>query len=308
VAFKKLAFVINPAAGQPKPILHSINNVLKEHDVEWEVFVTTPKHSGAELARRAIDADFDLVVAVGGDGTVKDVIDGIVGSGVPLALLQGGTGNALAHRLKIPVEIEAAVALMVGESTLQDLDLGRVVCEAQPETSQRFVLRSSIGLQHTIMETASRELKDRFGNLAYIMASLQSLTSGEMTPVTYQLAIDGEAIEAQGVTCMIANSAAVGGSNSFEFAPNVDPSDGLLDVFVFGTDLPSVIAAITSALNGDEAAFPQRWKGREITVNTDSKQDILLDGEKFGTPPFTASVEAGALKVLVPKPVEPAKG
>lgn len=302
MAYKKIGFVINPAAGQPKPVLHSINTVLREHpEIEWEARVTTLKHSAAEWAKSLVTDGCDLIVACGGDGTVKEVIDGISGSNIPLGILHGGTGNALAHWLKIPVDHGEATTLLLGDHQLKGLDLGKVVSDAKPDESGCFVLRASIGLQRQIMETASRELKDRFGNLAYVMASVQSLTSGATSESTYHITVDGEEIEATGVTCMIANSASVGGSNSFEFAPNVDPTDGMLDVFVFGAGLQGLLTAVSSVVRWDETLFPQRWKGKEIKVSAGEKQEITLDGEVFGEPPFTATVESGAVKVVVPK-------
>src|SRR5690606_6979030 len=138
----------------------------------------------------------------GGDGTVKEVIEGIAGANVPLGILHGGTGNALAHWLQIPVDHGEATALLLGSNQLKNLDLGKVVCTDKPKTSGMFVLRASIGLQHQIMETASREMKDRFGNLAYVMASVQSLTSGATSESVYHITVDGQEVEATGVTCM----------------------------------------------------------------------------------------------------------
>lgn len=302
MAFKKIGFVINPAAGQPKPVLHSINTVLREHPkIEWEARVTTLKHPAVEMAQGLVKDGCDLIVACGGDGTVKEVIDGIAGSNIPLGILHGGTGNALAHWLKIPVDHGEATALLLAEHQLKGLDLGKVTCDSKPKDHGLFVLRASIGLQHQIMETASREMKDRFGNLAYVMASVQSLTSGATSESVYHITIDGQEVEATGVTCMIANSASVGGANSFEFAPNVDPTDGMLDVFVFGAGLQGLLTAVSSVVRWDETLFPQRWKGKKITVRAGEKQEITLDGEVFGDPPFTATVEKGAVKVVVPK-------
>lgn len=304
--FKKICFIVNPASGQPKPVLHSINHALRDYSVEWDVKVTTLQHDAKEMAQSAVKQGFDLIVACGGDGTVKGVSDGIVGKSIagksiPLGILHGGTGNALARWLKIPADIEEATKLLVSDHDLKPVDLGRVSTVRAPKKSGCFLLRVSIGLQHTIMTTASRELKDRFGNLAYVMASLQSLTSGDSSKVAYTLTIDGEKVEAEGVMCMIANSASVGAATTFEFAPNVDPTDGLLDVFVFGADLPSLMAAFTSALRGDEAIFSQRWRGKSIKVETKAKQPITVDGEELGMQPFTATVDPGALRVVVPK-------
>jgi diacylglycerol kinase family enzyme len=101
MAFKKIHLIVNPASGQPKPILHIVNNVLHKHAIDWNVSVTHTDGSGAQLAQEAVQAGADLVTVCGGDGTVKDVINGLMAGEVPLAILPGGTGNALAHELNI---------------------------------------------------------------------------------------------------------------------------------------------------------------------------------------------------------------
>ena len=104
--FKKIHLIVNPTSGQPKPILHIVNDVLHKHDLDWNVSVTHKDGHGARLAQEAVQAGADLVAAYGGDGTVKDVINGLMAGDVPLAILPGGTGNALAHELNIPRDLE----------------------------------------------------------------------------------------------------------------------------------------------------------------------------------------------------------
>lgn len=296
--FQNIHFVINPAAGQPEPILHIINKVLYTHDLKWGLSITQADGDGQRLSRQAVENGADLVVSYGGDGTAKDVANGLLDSDVPMALLHGGTGNAMAYELGIPAPLEEAVELIVGDHELCGVDVGQVICHDNHDQKGFFMLRMSMGLQTKILETASRELKTRFGNLAYVMASLQELRESKAT--TYQFTIDGKKISGDGLTALVANSAFVGGQVNFSFAPSVDPADGLLDILVMSDNFFDTLNMIGSALKIEGVKFEGHWRGKEITIHAPEGQLITLDGEIFGHTPADINIIANAVQVVVP--------
>lgn len=296
--FEHIHMIINPASGQARPVLHTVNSVFYRHEVDWDVSITRPKFTGAQLAQRAVEAGADLIVVYGGDGTVQDVVNGMVDQDVPLAILHGGTGNAMAHELGIPTDLTQATELIVGDHDLRSVDVGTVIQGEAPDQQHHFILRASIGLQTEILDSATREAKDQFGNLAYVVASLRSLAESKLR--SYQLTIDGEDVSGEGLTCMITNSASVGGRGNFLFAPDVDPCDGLLDVFILDTSFESLVSAVSSALDAEPVPYKQHWTGREISVQTTDPQAVTLDGEPFGKTPVRASVLPEAVRVVVP--------
>lgn len=298
VNYQNIHFVINPAAGQPKPVLHIINKVLYPHDVQWGLSLTREDGDGAKLAQKAIEQGADLIVSYGGDGTVKDVANGLLNTDVPMALLHGGTGNAMAYELGIPADLEQAIELIISDHELRAVDVGQVTCHADSDSVGYFMLRMSMGLQTKILETASRDLKTRYGNLAYVMASLQELRASET--VKYRLTIDDEEVNGEGLSSLIANSAHVGGQVNFSFLPKVDPTDGLLDVLVIGDSFVGTMGMIGSALKIEGAQFEQHWQGKEIIVHEPESQLITLDGEIFGQTPATIKIIADAVKIIVP--------
>lgn len=296
--FRNIHFVVNPAAGKPEPLLHTINGVLHPYDLEWDIRLTRQDGDGQRLARQSIADGADLIVAYGGDGTVKDVANGMLDSNIPLALLHGGTGNAMAFELGIPKSLKSAIELIVNPHELRSIDVGQVMCQEDPDKVGYFLLRMSMGLQTKILETASRELKTKYGNLAYLMASFQEFRSSQKS--TYQLTIDGQDTELDGFTVLIANSAYVGGQANFSFAPTVKPDDGLLDIIVFDDDIDDAIQMISNALQIGQDASPIQSQGKEIVINSPEGQLITLDGEIFGHSPATVKILRKAVQVVVP--------
>ena len=148
----------------------------------------------------------DAVGVVGGDGTVAEVAQGLADSGVPMVILPGGTGNGAAGEFGIPKTISEAAALLTDPAAVvRSIDLGKV--------GDRFLLlRCACGAIATIDERATRELKSHIGGLAYVWSGLSTLKDAEM--VDYHITCDGEAYEARGITCIVANGAGFGGVGS----------------------------------------------------------------------------------------------
>src|SRR6185369_2971958 len=138
---KKLMVIINPAAGVDRPILGLLNTAMNEAGIKWEVQVTHKANDARQLANEAAKSGWDMVAAHGGDGTVMEVADGLRGTDVPLAIFPGGTGNAMAGELGIPVELPEAVALVSnGLHDIRTIDMATV-------GDQSFLLRVGIGFE-----------------------------------------------------------------------------------------------------------------------------------------------------------------
>ncbi len=118
--------IINPAAGRDKPILNTLNDVFKKYQVDWEVSITKKFGDATEFARQAVENGADLIAGYGGDGTQMEIANGIRGSNTPMAILPGGTGNAMAFALHIPRDLKQAVELVCQSSYLRKIDLGQI--------------------------------------------------------------------------------------------------------------------------------------------------------------------------------------
>jgi len=129
-----------------------------------------------------------------------------------------------------------------------------------------------------------------------VMAGLRSLSDPES--IEYDLTIDGDPVSTQGLVCMVTNSSSVGGPRGFRFAADVDPFDGMLDVFIFDVSFETIMNRL---LGSDRTEGMQQWACQEIRVKTPSPLPVTLDGENFGQTPATISILPHAVQVLVPR-------
>lgn len=307
--FERVHVVINPAAGQEEPILSIINSVFRGAGVDYDVSITKAAGDATLQARQAAEGGADVVAAYGGDGTVAEVASGLIGTNVPLAILPGGTANAMSSELNIPQTSRAAAELICAENILvRKVDMGSLYVNT-PELGdhwRNFILRVGVGFEAAMVEKAGRELKDRFGNFAYLWAAMQNLIQPQVG--RYQLVIDGQEIETEGLTCIIANSGNMAQRN-LSLIPGIDISDGLLDVIVIQpaglrmfTDL---IGSITGLINVDASDAEgkravQWWQAKEVRLVSTPAQSVQLDGEVLGTPAVSARVLPQAIRVITP--------
>jgi diacylglycerol kinase family enzyme len=214
--------VINPAAGHDEPILNVLNHIFHPAGVDWDVSLTHKSGDAKRMAAEAAASGVDLVAAYGGDGTQMEVANGLLGTGVPQAILPGGTGNAMAHELGVSLKLKEAAELIVTSNKRRAIDLARM-------GDQVFMLRAYAGISAD--KAASREEKDKYGQLAYVQAGLKFLAD---TPESfYRANVDGEVIEGEALICFILNAGSIGGvmGISLPTIGDVDVSDGYLDLY-----------------------------------------------------------------------------
>jgi YegS/Rv2252/BmrU family lipid kinase len=289
-AFKKVHVIANPAAGKDEPILGVLNRAFKGAGIDWDMFLTKEAGDAQRLAQEAAQAGADLVAVYGGDGSVMEVASGLIGTGLPLAILPGGTANVMSVELGIPGDLPSAVSLICGDGhTIRAVDMGRV-------RDQLFILRITTGLSAEMTKNTEREDKNRLGVLAYALSWLRAVPT---TPASrYQLTLDGEQVELEGVTCVIANSASLG-LPGLTLAKTADISDGLLDVFVFRSTAVNELLSIAANAVIDADLIPH-WQVREATVVADPPQTVECDGEVLDPTPLTARIVPQAVRVVVP--------
>lgn len=288
IPYARIHVVINPASGKDEPVLNILNRVFNCYGVDWEVSITHKYGDATEFARRAATSDFDLVVGYGGDGTQHEIANGVLGTGVPMGVLPGGTGNGFANELGIPGKLEPAVESLCISHNQRKIDVAQL-------DEGYFVQRLFTGIEPE--EQTSREDKDKYGTLAYLKRDVGLLK--ELQDIAYRLRIDDEEIEVMGFKCYVVNSAKAGTGLSISTQFQVD--DGLLDVFMLSRDRKSTESAIARFLNlSTRDAGLYYWQGKEIHIEAETSQPVWTDGEYTGRTPVSIQVQPGALAVAVP--------
>ncbi len=288
---KRVKVIINPASGIERPILRPLNSALRGAGFAWDVDVTHGSGDAQRLAAAAALDGYDAVMVYGGDGAVMEAAAGLMGTGVPLAIIPSGTGNVLSVELGIENDIARAAALLTREQIpVRDIDMGEC-------GEHRFALRVATGYEAAYVQHTTREAKERMGKLAYALSAIQQ----DLRLVCYSLTLDGEAVEVDGYTCMVANSGNVG-LPGLAVLSEISVGDGLLDVVVVQN--LNFLSLLRRPAFGDEETernkMVRHWQVREVTVATDPPEAIIGDGEVWGETPFSAWVLPGVMRVIVP--------
>ncbi|MBD0335533.1 MAG: methylglyoxal synthase [Cyanobacteria bacterium Co-bin13] len=289
--------IFNPIAGQGDPDndLALIRRLL-EPQVQLNVICTEVGVSPAAQAKAALEVGTDLIIASGGDGTVSAVAGAVMGTDTPLGVIARGTANAFATALGIPTDIPGACETILSGTTLK-VDGAR--CNDEP-----MILLAGIGFEAGFVERANRDLKNRLGPLAYLLAGVQQFNEGEIFQASIQ--IDGKESEVQSGAITIANAAPPTSVLAQGFG-NVVFDDGLLDVTIATSQtrlqsfnaLTSLFASalVNSPTNREDIICLRTAK---IKVSTDPPQKIAVDGEILGTTPIEVECLPNALTVFAP--------
>jgi diacylglycerol kinase (ATP) len=300
--FSRVHIIVNPASGQNGLHLPSLNKVLQDLDIEWEMFVTSRPGQAGERAKQAVEAGVDAIVIYGGDGTVLEVASATSGCNIPLVIIPGGTANVLSVELGIPADqTEAAMLLGGTPNSVRTLDMGVLVGGNRDNGKQSdlFFFHLGMGLEGAMHEKADREAKDRSGMFAYILAALKTLSNP--TTSHYRMTIDGEEVEADGINCMVTTFGSVGVSD-IKLSHAIDMTDGFLDVIIIqDANITSLLSAAANAVTSRELAQPLlQWQAREVTIVADPKQSLVVDGELVEVDPITVRVVPQVVRVVVP--------
>jgi YegS/Rv2252/BmrU family lipid kinase len=290
---RRIHVVINPSSGKPKPILHTLNAVFRPRDIEWGISLTQKSGDAEQFARQAAESGVDVVAAYGGDGTVMEVARGIMGLDTPLAILPGGTANLVAIELGIPRNLSKAAELAIDEhSTIHSIDVGRT-------GAGNFLVRVGTGFPARKVAYADRELKDRFGVMAYTLAMLKA--SKAENEANYHLTVDGKSFNIRTLACEVYNVGNLGVPGT-SLVPGISVEDGLLDLVVLRENVSRVLLTheIEHTIRPGDDLF-DHWQAKQIRIEPEPPQPLQIDGEMVGTTPVVISILPKAIRVLAPR-------
>lgn len=266
--------------------------MLAERGIHLDIFATSGPGEAARLARQAVETGADCLIVRGGDGTVNEVLQGIVGSSIPLAVWPAGTANVLAHVLGIPRRVPDLVR-MIAEPHAYEVSLGRA-------NGRYFVLMVGIGLDASIVREVNPGLKRHLGLLAYWLAGLKHLFTWQ-APV-FTLELDGRRIRA--TFAAIANVPSYGGG--IRMAPDARPETEEFRVCAITSrcKLLYLLFYLPLTFLGWHVHQPGVLyvSARRGRAYSDSGEEIpfQVDGEVAGRLPVEFEIIPRALRILVP--------
>ncbi len=217
---KKICFIVNPISGttNKKNIVGLIPQYFTAPDFLAEIKYTEKAGHATELAKDAVKEGFDIVVAVGGDGTVNEVARSLVHTSAALGIIPCGSGNGLARHLSIPTNIKKAMQILQ-KANVEQLDYGRL-------NEHHFFCTCGVGFDAFVSDKFSRSGKRGF--LSYIENTL--VEGLKYKPETYELEVDGERQHFKAFLIACGNASQYG-NNAF-ITPQASMSDGLIDVTI----------------------------------------------------------------------------
>ena len=261
---------------------------------------TSAEDPGRAMTRAAVAAEAALVVAAGGDGTVRIVADGLAGSGIPMGVIPAGTGNLLARKLDLPLEEAAAIEVAFARYT-RTIDLIRLSVDDHPP--EHFAVIAGIGVDAMIMDETDPTLKDKVGSAAYFVAAAKAL---RRLPVRLTVRVDDHRpVRRRAMICAIANVGELRGN--LVLVPGAAPDDGLLDLYIASPRrlrhwFKLGLRLITRRPKKDDQVDQIAGKVVEITIH--GSDNYQLDGDVVGAgTKLTAEVRPGALTICIPQSV-----
>ena len=295
----RVKLIANPGAGDtrwPASRFEDVTNYLKDAGVKVDMAFAKPKKEAIPIAQRAVREGYDVIIAMGGDGTIGAVIRGIAGSKARLGIIPAGTENDIARSLGIPEDLKEACAIIASGNT-RKVDLGCIT--TKNEKNHYFFMMIAIGLTATLYPMVNDVPNGKIGG---VMEAIKTILKYKPNPIVNLTLDDDSKIEVETMLVTITNTPITGVKNLV--APDASMEDGLLDISVFpGFSKPQLINYFVKTAN--EGTTPdgriQRYRAKKIKVKTSPKMDISAEGMIVGTGTVWITVLPKALRVIAPE-------
>jgi diacylglycerol kinase (ATP) len=298
----KTVFLVNPASANGKTGKRwpQIARAARAAGVRGEaIFSERPGQLG-DLAREAADEGADLLVVVGGDGTVHEVVNGIAGrDGVELALIPRGTGRDFARTHEIPKRLAEALRI-ARDGTPKPFDLGRATYRADGrEETAWFANMASVGMSGAVAAKANSTTKALGAKTSYLLAL--GVVFARWKNIHLRVRVDEEERDALMEDTIVAVGRYLAGG--MKITPDAEPDDGLFDVLLIGdVTKAELVRVMPKIYRGTHLPHPKGevLRGSNVSIDADEPMPIQLDGEQPGTTPVRFELVPAAIRLRVP--------
>ncbi|MDD3012337.1 MAG: diacylglycerol kinase family lipid kinase [Candidatus Gastranaerophilales bacterium] len=290
----KIAAIYNPVSGNNEI------NILKDELIkgfvghELNLWKTNEPLHAINLAKKAVQENFDIIVAIGGDGTITEVISGMIGSKAKLGIIPFGTGNMLAGNLGIPINIPKAIEIILNENS-QKIDIGKI-------NDRYFAFMAGCGFDAKIIGKVSKKKKRKLGFFAYFIEGF--IQSIKPKYAVFKIKLNNNrTIKVRGLATIIANSGDILG-DLLSLFPNASFDDGLLDLLIISPkgiiDYLPIIWKIIIKQPYDKSKKIQYFQAKQIEIKTKPSLFVQADGDIIGKTPIYIEIVPKAIEILIP--------
>jgi len=297
-------FIVNPICAKGRALSEwpKYQRMLNTYGVKFDYDITQNPKDAISLTQASLEEGFERIVAVGGDGTINEVINGFFRDGKPinpkaeLGIIPIGSGNDFIKAINIPPTSERAIKFML-QGASYDIDLATIEYRGALGKEQRlFNNIAGAGFDGEVTERANKMGKI-FGPLTYFISIFLSFLSYKNKEA--EVIADGKTIIGKFNSVVVANGQYFGGG--MKIAPHAKLNDGLFDIVLI-EDI-KMLESVTYApklFKGTHLSHPKikHFNAEEITLRTKERMVLQADGEIFGTADFTARIMPSAIKVI----------
>ena len=289
---RKLAFIINPVSGvlSKDRVINAIEDGLDKEKYDFTIEYTKEAGHAVEICKQKIGEGIDVIVAVGGDGSVNEIARTLTDKPAALGIIPAGSGNGLAHHLKIPVNFRKAIDIINQGKTIK-IDTGSI-------NDLFFVSIAGIGFDGIVAREYAKN--KRRGFLNYLRIVTEEYVN--YRPRNYTILANGEKLKRKALFISFANSDQFGYGASI--APSASVDDGLLDVIIMKK--PSIIELplLASLLYWRKIDLSRQFeiiKAKELVVKTRRKRWVNIDGEAIKMKKILhVKIHPQSLNILIP--------
>lgn len=285
--------IVNPKAGngRSQKLLPYIEKTFQERGIPYDIYITRGPNDATQAAKRAAETH-DILVAIGGDGTIHEVVNGMATSSATLGILPVGTGNDYARALGYPKEIDrACLALLEGKT--KKMDLGHVL-------DRYFVNCVGVGFDGVVAHYANQGIKYVSGAWVYIIAILKTLIT--YRPVNMEILLDGKSFSLNPTLVAVGIGQSYGGG--MQILPHAIVDDGLFDVCIIEeTGRLKTLFTFPQVIQGRHLSLKEVeiYRCQEVCISMRSPMKLHMDGEIFTNQELHFTMIPKGIKVIQPK-------
>ena len=294
---RSAGLIVNPTSGRGKAarVVPELRARLSGLGCEAEVLFSESAGHASELAAAAASRH-EVVVAVGGDGMVAAVAQGVIGTNAALGIVPAGTGNDLAVNLGYPRRKPLEAAAVIARGNRRRIDVGRI------EGGRAFLCVAGGGFDSEVNRDANR-IEHLRGTAVYLVAVIRTIR--RFTPARFTVTLDGEERSFDGMFVAVGNASSYGGG--MRITPDAKLDDGVFDVCMVGAmGKGSLVAQLPRLFTGGHVRHPavSMARARRVSIAADRPFMLYADGEEVGPLPVTLAIEPSALDVVAPQSTE----